>query len=410
MRPNALSLATLLGVVVPATASAQRCDEANRLNVLFIGNSFTYVRNIPHMVHVIADGLPGPCVDAAMIAVGGATLRDHWRADSAVARIRQGGWTHVVLNDQSSFGDVFFLNGQARIRGTGEELVEFGARFVDVIRSVGAKPILLAHWTDAGAPTRDQQALDYVFASVATATGAVVAPAGRAIVAMHETMPLTPYHPDGHHLSEAGAYLEALTVYATLTGRSPVGAPPVIEGRSVDFQRGVVADSIVPLVSLDARQARDIQILAESTVKRAFTPTAPAPITAELSEPTPGDPALSRESVLGHWRGAAMVLPTPSGDSARFDLQVGPDSLQFSAGLVFQGTATTSVKNGLVTVSGIVAAPSRRGGGTTEFSVELRGTVVGNAMTGVMSVRQSNGPEAAQFSAIGAFRAERVPD
>ena len=74
------------------------------------------------------------------------------------------------------------------------------------------------------------------------------------------------------------------------------------------------------------------------------------------------------------------------------------------------GTATTVVKNGVVTVSGTVAAPSLRGGGTTEFTVELRGAVVGNAMSGVMSVRQPNGPDAAQFSALGTFKAERVPE
>jgi hypothetical protein len=409
MTRSQLVLAALLGFVAPPTASAQRCDGSHRLNVLFIGNSFTYVQNMPHMVHVIADSLPGPCVDVAMIAIGGATLRDHWRADSAVVRIRQGGWTHVVLNDQSSFGDVFFLNGKARIGGTGGELSEFAANFVDVIRSVGAKPVLLAHWTDAGAPARDQQALDYIFARVANATGAAITPAGRAIATMYKVMPLTPYHRDEHHLSAAGAYLEALTVYETLTGTSPVGAPRSIQGRAVDFQQGIVTDSIGPLVALDASQARAIQLIAQSTVNEAFTPTAPAPITAELSEPTPTNISLSRDSVLGHWRGAAMVLPTPSGDSVRFDLMIGPDSLRLSAGLAFVGTATTAVTDGVVTVSGRVAAPSRRGGGTTEFTVGLRGVAVGNVMSGVISVRQPNGPDAAQFSALGTFTAERVP-
>lgn len=105
-----------------------------------------------------------------------------------------------------------------------------------------------------------------------------------------------------------------------------------------------------------------------------------------------------------------MVLPTPSGDSVRFDLAIGPDSLRLTAGLAFAGTAVTVVKNGVVTVAGTVAAPSRRGGGTTEFTIELRGAVFGKLMRGVIAIHQPQGPAAARFSALGTFTAARKPD
>ncbi len=152
------------------------CDSTHILRVLFIGNSYTYVHNVPRLVEGIAATLHGPCIASTMIAVGGATLEMHWNADSVVRRIREGRWTHVVLNDQSTFGEAWMVDGRARVEGTGRELAEFARRFGEVIRGANAKPVLLAHWSDEDAPPRDQQALDYTFAKVARATGAVAAP------------------------------------------------------------------------------------------------------------------------------------------------------------------------------------------------------------------------------------------
>ena len=117
--PGTTTLAT-----VPAT-----CDHARTVRVLFVGNSYTYVNNVPHLVEVIASGLSGPCVESTMIASGGATLRDHWNSDSVARRIRADRWTAVVLQDQSSFGEQWAVDGRPRLGGSGAELAEFAFSF-----------------------------------------------------------------------------------------------------------------------------------------------------------------------------------------------------------------------------------------------------------------------------------------
>src|SRR5215203_2096591 len=101
IRRLARLVAIALAFALP-TSGAQgqtRCSSARPLRVLFIGNSLTYVSNVPHLVERIASSLPGPCVSTAMIASGGASLESHWSADSVSRRISEGKWTHVVLND-----------------------------------------------------------------------------------------------------------------------------------------------------------------------------------------------------------------------------------------------------------------------------------------------------------------------
>ena len=57
----------------PATAPARdAASSGDALQVLFIGNSFTYVNNVPRLIEAIAASLPGPCIETAMIASGGA--------------------------------------------------------------------------------------------------------------------------------------------------------------------------------------------------------------------------------------------------------------------------------------------------------------------------------------------------
>src|SRR5688500_8624888 len=142
-----------------ATSTHTQCDAARKFRVLFIGNSYTYVQNVPRLVEAMASQLAGPCIEAKMIATGGATLEQHWATDSVARIIREGGWTHVVLNDQSTFGEGWWLEGKPRIGTTGRELEEYAGRFAKLIREAGAKPVLLAHWANADAPLRDQQAL-----------------------------------------------------------------------------------------------------------------------------------------------------------------------------------------------------------------------------------------------------------
>src|SRR5579871_2529833 len=134
-------VAGLVGLSPPLTHPRHpptECGTRQTVRVLFIGNSYTYVNNVPRLVEAIASSLPGPCVESAMIAIGGASLAGHWETDSVARRIREGRWTSVVLQDQSQLGEAWALDGRERIGTSGAELAEFAGRFAGVIKATNA--------------------------------------------------------------------------------------------------------------------------------------------------------------------------------------------------------------------------------------------------------------------------------
>ena len=87
----------------PPEAATQQSSRAE-LHVLFIGNSFTYFNNMPHLVEAISESDDSPHIKTEMVAIGGARLEDLWHQGSALAAIRKQHWDYVVMNEQSALG------------------------------------------------------------------------------------------------------------------------------------------------------------------------------------------------------------------------------------------------------------------------------------------------------------------
>jgi hypothetical protein len=84
------------------------------------------------------------------------------------------------------------------------------------------------------------------------------------------------YIDDGSHPAPAGSYLAALVMYSTLTGRSPGGAPAVIEGHPIREMRDGMVDVdstlTVPLVDLPESTAAQLQDTAWTVVSTRSRP------------------------------------------------------------------------------------------------------------------------------------------
>ena len=80
-----------------STACSHKPPGLRAARVLFIGNSFTEINGgIPAQLQGMA-----PSVQTDGVLVGGATLQDHLSAGAASQKILAGGWTYVVLQEQS---------------------------------------------------------------------------------------------------------------------------------------------------------------------------------------------------------------------------------------------------------------------------------------------------------------------
>jgi hypothetical protein len=215
----AVSVAVVLVGRLPACqfVSANQCTR-----VLFIGNSYTSVNDLPAMVaRLAASG--GRHVETGMVAPGGAFLADEAANPDVTATINGTTWTAVVLQEQSQ--------RPASATEVTASFVPAVIKLVSTVRAAGARPYLLetwAHregWPELGLTyTSMQAALDQGYATAAQATSAQVIPAGEAWQrAWGASLPVALWQDDGSHPSVAGTYLAACTVYEALFNASPVG-------------------------------------------------------------------------------------------------------------------------------------------------------------------------------------------
>ena len=183
----------------------------SRLNVLFIGNSFTARNDLPGMLASLA-GAAGVRLDHRLVSAGGASLRMHWNKGEAQKAIALGGYDYVVLQEQSTLP----VKNAARMH-------ENVRLFDPVIRNAGAKTALYLTWARRNAPDAQRPITD-AYNTIGREIGATVVPAGVAwerFMKQHDAPVL--HDKDGSHPTVAGTYLAACVFFATLLGRSPVG-------------------------------------------------------------------------------------------------------------------------------------------------------------------------------------------
>jgi hypothetical protein len=218
--PRVTFLVSALLVGCPSPPSRVTPDR-----VLFIGNSYTYVNDLPGLFAGLARKGGHPVV-VDMVAPSGWTLAEHASSPETAARIRGTTWSFVVLQEQSLVPAL----APARIAG----MYPAVRRLTRSIRSLGAEPVLLLTWgTRAG--MADQGFADYPSMQAALTEGyltiaaeldlrvAAVGEAWEAAMAQDPALPL--WDSDGEHPALAGSYLAACVLYATLFHQSPEGLP-----------------------------------------------------------------------------------------------------------------------------------------------------------------------------------------
>jgi len=93
-----LSLAIGLFLFQISTQAQQK-----ELHVLFVGNSYTYGNNLPHIVAILSEGTDTKLITRKSV-IGGAHLWEHWNGDRELATreiIKDGDFDIVVLQDHS---------------------------------------------------------------------------------------------------------------------------------------------------------------------------------------------------------------------------------------------------------------------------------------------------------------------
>jgi hypothetical protein len=208
--------------------------------ILFIGNSLTYVNDVPGMLQALADsGGVGPLAVASQTLPNYALI-DHWTDGVAQREIAKGGWAWVVMQQGWTPAGVYRDTLRLATRNFGREIAK-----------IGAKAALYQTWPPADRRGEFAGSIES-YELAAADVGGVVFPVARAWLAAWERDATIDLYSDGLHASFAGSYLAALVMYARMFDRTPVGLPATIR-----TQGGVT-------VRLDPRLARTLQEAAAS--------------------------------------------------------------------------------------------------------------------------------------------------
>jgi hypothetical protein len=179
--------------------------------ILFIGNSYTYGGDIPGQVkNIAATSSPSANYDVEMVVRGGMTLDQHLIETEALARIQEGNWDVVVLQDHS--GMSFHPEGVSRME-------QAATIFANMAQQQGAEIIYFAHWAPAGQAARKTEAIhiiDQAYERLAQDVGGHVARVGLLWKFADDAGLEGLYSSDEHHASLKGAYAAALAIVVAL--------------------------------------------------------------------------------------------------------------------------------------------------------------------------------------------------
>jgi hypothetical protein len=228
-----LCLLGLLAAALPAWAAsgplprltAQQADHARPLRVLFIGNSYTFVNDLPAQVARLANSAATvEALQPGLVAEGGASLKRHWETGKALEAIKAVHWDYVVLQEQSTLAPAQSINGVPQI-GDPATFYEYARRFDAEIKKAGARTVFFLTWAPRNAP-QNQAPLTKAYTQIAGELGALLAPVGIAWQnALQQDSSLVLHQDDLSHPNSAGSYLAACVFYSLFYSRSPEGLP-----------------------------------------------------------------------------------------------------------------------------------------------------------------------------------------
>lgn len=228
------------------------------LRVLFIGNSYTFVNDLPSMVGNMA-AASGDRLITASSTPGGATLEQHCNNPATLSLINQGNWDYVVLQEQSQLPS--FPESQVQ-----NDFYPFAKKLDSLIKlkNTCAKTVFYMTWGrkngDAAncgffPPLCTYQGMDSMlhlrYTIAADSNRSVISPVSRVWRKLRSTNPgIELYDADESHPSLAGTYAAAGSFYSTFFKKNPAlvnfnpGLNPTDYNTIKNTAKAVVFDSL----------------------------------------------------------------------------------------------------------------------------------------------------------------------
>lgn len=200
------------------------------MRVLFIGNSYTDVNNLPQMVTDLATSA-GDNLTVDRNTPGGQTFKGHSTNGVSLSKIMQGNWDVVVLQEQSQlpsfpigqveaevFPYAYYLDSLIRTYNACSETMFYmtwGRKNGDASNCASFPPVCTYEGMDS--------LLNLRYMMMAESNHAVVSPVGAVWKYLRQNHPhIELYQADESHPSLAGSYAAACCFYTTLFRKDPL--------------------------------------------------------------------------------------------------------------------------------------------------------------------------------------------
>lgn len=218
MKNIILVLVFLLGIKVVGQNQTRK--------VLFLGNSYTYVNDLPQIVSQLATNTGDVLIYDSNL-IGGYTLQDHYSSSVSLNKILSNDWDYIVLQEQSqrpsfpvasAFANAFFaLKTHIKQNKPCAQVTSFmtwGHENGD-IQNCPTNPAVCTY-------LGMQNLLTERYMDVSDVSESEVTPVGVVWKFIRENHPsINLYQSDGSHPSVAGSYLAACCFYTSLFRKNP---------------------------------------------------------------------------------------------------------------------------------------------------------------------------------------------
>ncbi len=223
------TLYTLCFLLISLSSYSQN----DTLRVLFLGNSYTGVNNLPQITQSLAAAANKTLI-VDRNTPGGYTLDGHSTNTISLSKIKQGGWDFVILQEQSQIPTIDFYRynsmypGAQRLNDTikkynpcGKVVMymtwgrRFGGQQCDV-GSTNCSPVFVDF-------SHMQDSLESAYVEIADSMDAYVSPVGIAWKNVIEDTSIVLHSSDNSHPNYTGSYLTACVFHSILWNETPVG-------------------------------------------------------------------------------------------------------------------------------------------------------------------------------------------
>lgn len=184
------------------------------MKILFIGNSHTYMNDMPELTREMIENAAGTNCEVFMLAYSARSLKWHMGEEYFSERfnILHGGYDYCIIQEQ------------AHPMADENDTITYAGKIIELCRKVNTKPVIFETWAEKAKP-ENQEEMNRRYQELSKNQGVLLAPIGEVWSAVKTEAKNIPnsdlYWIDGEHASAIGDYLISMVLTRVITEKLP---------------------------------------------------------------------------------------------------------------------------------------------------------------------------------------------